>query len=103
MRDDGIEWRRCDHAEIGGARQRSRRLRLVFVPGPMQVDLLAAEGERHATAKLDPLHAENARVKAARRIDIGDGQHNMINTVDLWRCHCQSATSLSRDGTVTLG
>jgi len=102
MLDDGVERLRCDQTEIAAAGQRPLRLGFEFVSGAMQVDLLAAEGERHATAKLDTLHAKNAHVKTARRVDIGDGQHDMINAVDLWRGHCKTDTALSRDGTMTL-
>src|SRR4051794_16507284 len=50
----------------------------------MQVDLLLAEAQRGAPlAKRDDLHPEYPCVEFAGARDIGDGQHEMVETGDL--------------------
>ena len=69
----------------------------------MKVNFLLAEAKRNPSIEFDPFHAEDAFVEAACGVDVGDGQNEMIEMVDLRRPHRQSATALSHDGTVTLG
>src|SRR3546814_6236528 len=73
-----------DQAEIAAAGRRIRRVRHEFAPRLVQVDLLPAEGERGAAlAEAHDLHAEDPAVEGAGRLDVADGEHEMVDAVDL--------------------
>jgi hypothetical protein len=83
MRDDLRDGRRRDEADVEAARRGRRGLRFEFVAGLMQVDLLAAEGERAASALEGPdVHVEHAAVELARRVDVAGGQDDVVDAVD---------------------
>src|SRR3546814_10420488 len=84
MLGDLADRRLGDQAEIAAAGRRIRRVRHEFAPRLVQVDLLPAEGERGAAlAEAHDLHAEDPAVEGAGRLDVADGEHEMVDAVDL--------------------
>lgn len=76
--------KRClgDEAEIAGAGCGVSRLGFEFVADLVQVDLLPAEFQRLAAFREGfDRHAEDAGIEIAGGRDIGDGQHEMVETV----------------------
>ena len=81
MRDDGIERRRRDQAEVRRTRRRACGFGLEFTTGLMQVEFLGAEFQRRASgAESLDAHAEHIAVEIAGSPDVGDGEHEMVET-----------------------
>ena len=52
----------------------------------MEINFLCATAQCDPSAgKLDALHAEDALIKVNRALNIGDGYHQMVDSIDL---HC---------------
>jgi len=78
-----VERHRRDQAEIGGAGRRLLRARCEFVFGTMQVELLRAEGQRLASGAEGHFpHAQHLDVETYRCVDVGNGQHHVVQAVD---------------------
>jgi hypothetical protein len=81
-----------DQAQVGTAGRGTAGLGLEFVTGPVQVDLAVAEGKGGASrAERDRLHAEHAGVEVHGGVDIGDGQHQMVEAIDAHAAHRRRA------------
>lgn len=83
MRKHLAHWCAGDQAEVTRARRGRESLGFKFVPRLMQVDFLLAESERLAVSlKRDDLHAQHGLVEGAGAIDIRNGEHEMVKTID---------------------
>jgi hypothetical protein len=84
MRDHLGERRLGDEAQIARARSRLVGDQPGDVVGRMQVDLLLPEAKRDPPfAEGHHRHAEHPGIEFAGMADIGDGQHEMVETRDL--------------------
>lgn len=73
-----------DKTEIGGPRRRMRCLRLKFLPGLVQVNLLEPEEQGFSSAcKCSDLHPEDPDVESAGVIDVFNRQDKVINRFDI--------------------
>src|ERR1700726_2113415 len=73
-----------DEAQIARARCRSVGDEARDIVGRMQIDLLLPEAQRGAAlAEGHHRHAEHPRIEVTGMADIGDGQHEMVETRDL--------------------
>jgi hypothetical protein len=73
-----------DEAQIARARGRLVGDETGHVIGRMQVDLLLAKAQCGAPfAKGDDLHPQHPRIELAGAGDVGDGQHEVVEAVDL--------------------
>ena len=86
MREHLVERRGGDQAEIARAERRPLRLRRRDGAPVLQVDLLPAEFQREARLAVRPAkrlarEAERALVEPRRRLDVGDGQNEVIDAV----------------------
>ena len=86
MKDHRVQRNIRDQTEIDRTGRRMRGLRLDFVPGLVQVDLLPPERQRLAAgAERHDLHTQRTRVEIACPVDVPDGQHEMVQVADMHR------------------
>src|SRR6185437_6513399 len=75
-----------DETEIAGADRDMRRLRLEFPACHMDVDLLAAEGDRRRSRAVGGRRhhagAQHALVEAERRLQVAHGEHDVVEAVN---------------------
>ena len=82
MLHDFRKGRSRQKTQVCGTRCRPSRFRLKFLSSLMQIDLLRPKCQRHAVgAERNDLHTENICVKSAGGINVGYGQHQMVQTV----------------------
>src|SRR5262249_412192 len=75
-----------DEAEVGGPRGGPGRVGRVGGRRRVDVELLAPEAERAPPgAEADRLHPEDALVERDRRLDVADGQDQVVQAIDLHR------------------
>lgn len=80
---DGLQRHGGDEAEVGRSRRRSQGPGIELATGLVEVELLLAESQRHATvAEAFPVHIQRALVERDRRLDVSDGEHEMVETID---------------------
>src|SRR6266498_3568233 len=76
---------------VGGGRptrESAERFWLEFVAHLMQVDVLIAEGQRFPPiADGHPLHPQYPDVEGTGSWDVGNGQHEMVESLDVRRVH----------------
>jgi hypothetical protein len=72
-----------NQAQVGAAGRWAVGLRLELVTGPVQVDLAVTEGQGGASrAERHRLHAQHAGVERHGGVDVGDGQHQVVEAID---------------------
>ena len=86
MGEHVVERRGGDQAEIAGAERRPLRLRRRHRAAVLKIDLLPAEFQREARLAVRPAEclareAERALVEPRRRLDVGDGENEVIDAV----------------------
>lgn len=88
-----------DETEIGAAGTGVCGLRFELAAGLVQVDLAASEGQRPPIAfEGDGPHPQHPLVEVDRRVEVLDGQHQMIQTLHLHLRNDSQALVSPEDG-----